>query len=52
MSLEKDSRNQKLFADYKSDKYSIVELVSKYQISSAAIYKIIARFEKEGENGI
>ncbi len=52
MSLENKDRNKKLYRDYKSGKYSIVELVSKYLISSAAIYAIISRFEKEGENEI
>jgi Mor family transcriptional regulator len=50
MSLENKDRNKKLYQDYNSGKYSIVELVSEYQISAAAIYKIIARFEKGDED--
>lgn len=45
--LEQKERNQSLFDDYNSKKFSIVDLVSKYQISSARIYELIAILKKK-----
>jgi len=42
-------RNKLLIRDYKSGKFSIVDLVSKYRISSARIYQIINREKKRAE---
>lgn len=43
---EQIERNKALYSDYDSGKFTIVDLVSKYRISSAAIYKIINRYKK------
>lgn len=38
-------RNQELYDDWKSGKYTVVELVAKYRISSARIYAIVKRMK-------
>lgn len=52
-SLEEKDRNQKLVKDYKSGEFLMVDLVSKYRISSARIYQIINREKKrtQGNSG-
>jgi Mor family transcriptional regulator len=45
-SEEETERNEKLFKEWTSKKYSIVELVTKYQISTARIYQIIKRAKR------
>lgn len=42
-SEEETKRNVELLKDYKSGNFSQVDLVSKYQISTARIYQIIKR---------
>lgn len=48
-SQEETKRNEDLIRDYKSGEFTQVQLVSKYQISSARIYQIIDR-EKRRKN--
>ena len=43
-----DARNKRLHKDFLSGKYSVVELVAKYQISSARIYVIMKRMGWKG----
>jgi Mor family transcriptional regulator len=49
-SQEETKRNTELYKDYKSGKFSTVDLVSKYRISSARIYKIIGRERERANN--
>jgi Mor family transcriptional regulator len=44
-----DARNQKLYKDFKSGKFSVVELVHDYRISSARIYAIVKREQLKDE---
>ena len=47
---KKESVNkQHVYDDFKSMNYNVVELVSKYQISSARIYQIVKEYEKNLE---
>jgi Mor family transcriptional regulator len=43
---EEKERNKQLYEDYKSGKFSLVGLVTKYQITPTRIYQIIAREKK------
>lgn len=45
-SLEETKRNTDLIKDYNSKKFTFVELVSKYKISTQRIYQIISRDKK------
>jgi len=44
--LDMDDRNFQVYQDYESGNYIMVDLVVKYQITSARIYQIIKRIEK------
>ncbi len=49
---EKEKRNLNLYKDYKSGKVSMIDLVLKYQISSARIYQIIKKIKLDKDRGI
>ena len=51
-SPEQTTRNASLVKDYNSKKFSIVDLVSKYQITSQRIYQIINREQKRQDINI
>lgn len=47
---ENVERNKELYKDFYSGEYNGVQLVAKYQITSATIYEIIRRMDKKNEN--
>lgn len=49
-SKELKDRNKLLYADYCSGKYSMVDLVKKYNITTQRIYKILEKFKDQNEN--
>ena len=44
---ENKERNIELYNDWKNGKFTVVQLVAKYRISSQRIYSIVRRLEKQ-----
>lgn len=53
MVAEKTERNEALYNDFKSQKFSLLELQTKYQLTASRIYMIVNRMRDREviENG-